>query len=67
MKRVKREKSSRAFSKGYHHGVQGHSRSYCPYNDEESRLNWISGWRQGRSDLWSGFGHVPTMKRALVV
>lgn len=64
MKRAKREKSSRAFSKGYNHGVQGHSRNLCPFEeDSENRQTWISGWREGRQDLWSGLSYGSIFKR----
>jgi len=66
MKRVKREKSSRAFSKGYNHGVQGHSRTLCPYEDATNRQNWLSGWREGREHMWSGFALGSTLKRAAI-
>lgn len=64
MKRVKREQSTRAFSKGYNHGVKGNSRNFCPYEpNSENHQNWISGWREGREDLWSGFSFGSTLKR----
>lgn len=67
MKRVKREKTTRAFSKGYNHGVQGHSRNFCPYEDEsDNRQCWLSGWREGREDLWSGLSVGSTFKRAAI-
>jgi len=67
MNRAKREKTTRAFSKGYNHGIQGHSRSACPFEDEsEPRQCWLNGWREGRQDLWSGFSLGSTFKRVAI-
>jgi len=64
MKRVKREKNSRVFAKGYQHGINGHSRNQCPYEDSTIKQQWLSGWREGRTDFWSGLGHSTVLKRA---
>ena len=58
MKRVKRDKSNRAYSRGYQAGVQGRSRDICPYTDTNARQFWLAGWRDGRSDNWAGFTGV---------
>lgn len=64
MKRAKREKTSRAFSKGYNHGIQGNSRNLCPFeSNSENYQSWISGWREGRQDLWAGLSYGSTLKR----
>ncbi|HBF08797.1 MAG: ribosome modulation factor [Pseudomonadota bacterium] len=64
MKRVKREKTSRAFSKGYTHGIQGHSRNLSPFDENsQNHQMWMSGWREGRADLWSGNCATSTFKR----
>ena len=55
MRRQKRQKSNRAFTRGYQCGVDGKSRDICPFHDEESRLAWVAGWRTGREDNWDGF------------
>lgn len=55
MKRVKRDRSNRAYSKGYQSGVQGKSRDMCPYTETNTRQFWLAGWRDGRADHWAGF------------
>jgi len=54
MRRLKRNKPDRAFTRGYQAGIQGKSRDGCPYHSEESRHSWLTGWRQGREDNWDG-------------
>lgn len=54
MKRQKRSKSNRAFTRGYLSGVNGKSRDLCPFQDAEYRQAWLSGWRAGREDNWDG-------------
>ena len=56
MRRQKRDMSSRAFDRGYHAGKTGRSSDSCPHSNEEQRVSWISGWREGREDYWNGFG-----------
>lgn len=58
MKRVKRDKSNRAYTRGYQAGVHGRSRDICPYTDTNTRQFWLTGWRDGRADHWSGFTGV---------
>ncbi|RLV57781.1 ribosome modulation factor [Parashewanella curva] len=47
MKRRKRDKLDRAFSKGYQAGMGGKSKEQCPYMSLESRTQWLGGWREG--------------------
>ena len=54
VKRVKRDKKDRAYSKGYYTGVNGRSRDICPHNNTSMRQFWLTGWRDGRADSWSG-------------
>ena len=54
MRRQKRSKVNRAFTRGYQFGLLGRSRELCPYQDESSRQSWVSGWRNGREDNWDG-------------
>lgn len=58
MKRQKRDKSSRVFTRGYHAGVGGRSKDSCPYTEIDSKQAWLSGWREGRTDQWSGYTGV---------
>ena len=55
MKRQKRNHVERAFGRGYQTGVTGRSRSLCPHLTGPARHEWVSGWREGREDLWNGF------------
>ena len=66
MKRVKREKITRVFSKGYQQGVHGRSQHQCPYEGSTTKQQWLAGWREGRQDFWSGLGHTTALKRASV-
>ncbi len=63
MKRQKRDMGTRAFDRGYQAGVAGRSMDICPHENEEQRLNWISGWREGRSDQWDGMTGVSGVHR----
>lgn len=58
MRRVKRDRSHRAYTRGYQAGVQGRSRDLCPYTETNHRQFWMAGWRDGRSDHWAGFSTV---------
>lgn len=55
MRRAKREKTTRAFTRGYQAGRMGKSRDHCPFHCEEQKQSWINGWRNGREDQWDGF------------
>ena len=55
MKRQKRNKSNRAFTRGYQTGIHGKSKDLCPYQDSEYRQAWLTGWRVGREDNWDGY------------
>jgi ribosome modulation factor len=55
MRRQKRDKSNRAFTRGYQTGVHGKSKDLCPYHDIEARQSWLTGWRTGREDQWDGY------------
>ncbi|MBD3647726.1 MAG: ribosome modulation factor [Pseudomonadales bacterium] len=54
MKRQKRDRHERAFTRGYQIGLHGKSRDLCPYQDSEKRQAWLSGWRTGREANWDG-------------
>lgn len=63
MKRQKRNHVERAHSKGYQTGVTGRSRNLCPHESGQARHLWISGWREGREDLWNGFNGAAQAQR----
>jgi ribosome modulation factor len=50
--------NTRAYDKGYQAGIAGRSSDYCPHTDVVHRQNWLSGWREGRSDQWDGLTGV---------
>lgn len=52
MKRQKRDRGDRAYSRGYLAGLQGRSRDCCPFMEDTLRLTWINGWREGRDGSW---------------
>ena len=58
MRRQKRDKSNRAYARGYQIGNSGRSREQSPFTDVPMHQFWLSGWRDGRSDLWSGMSGV---------
>ncbi|MBV1920233.1 MAG: ribosome modulation factor [Pseudomonadales bacterium] len=58
MRRQKRDKSNRAYSRGHSAGLQGKSKEQCPYTDVTTRQFWLNGWRDGRTDQWQGFTGV---------
>ncbi|WP_299074351.1 ribosome modulation factor [uncultured Paraglaciecola sp.] len=50
MKRQKRDKLSRAHSKGYQAGIAGRSKENCPFQTTNSRSEWLGGWREAMGD-----------------
>lgn len=50
MKRQKRDKLSRAHSKGYQAGISGRSKEICPFQASEARSEWLGGWREAIGD-----------------
>ncbi len=59
MKRQKRDKTERAFSKGYQTGSSGRANDICPHTEEtEARQAWLNGWREGWSDHVEGYTGV---------
>ena len=55
MKRQKRDRDTRAYTRGYQAGLQGKSQDICPFGSTTPRFNWISGWREGRVDHLNGY------------
>lgn len=54
MKRQKRNREDRAYSKGYNAGLDGKSREDCPFGSLQVRTSWLGGWREGRIDHAEG-------------
>ena len=50
MKRQKRDRSERAFSRGMKAGLSGRQQGLCPYTDPALRSQWLGGWREGHDD-----------------
>jgi ribosome modulation factor len=50
MKRQKRDKLSRAHSKGYHAGISGRAKENCPFQTSGARSEWLGGWREAIGD-----------------
>jgi ribosome modulation factor len=64
MRRQKRDKTDRAFTKGYQTGVSGHSKDICPHTEPQLRQAWLTGWREGRVDNWDGMIGISGLQRA---
>lgn len=58
MRRQKRDLSERSFQRGYQAGLVGKNKDSCPHDKGDNRDNWMSGWREGRSDKWDGYTGV---------
>ncbi|WP_339669742.1 ribosome modulation factor [Dasania marina] len=58
MRRQKRDQSERAFQKGYMAGVNGKNKEQCPHEQATIRQQWLTGWREGRTDQWDGYTGV---------
>lgn len=61
MKRHKRDRTNRAYSKGYMAGLDGRSQDNCPFDALEARTNWMAGWREGRTDHINGYTGVASI------
>ncbi|MGB0897828.1 MAG: ribosome modulation factor [Psychrobium sp.] len=57
MKRQKRDKMERAYSKGFQAGIAGRSREICPYMSVGSRSQWLGGWREGVDGRMQGLNN----------
>ena len=58
MKRQKRNRVARAYSRGYLAGIEGKSRDICPFAELDARSSWMNGWREGRTDQIHGYTGV---------
>lgn len=54
MKRQKRDKLTRAHSKGYQAGIVGRSKENCPFQESNARVEWLGGWREAFADRHAG-------------
>lgn len=62
MKRQKRDRTNRAYTRGYHAGLHGKSQDLCPFDALISRASWINGWREGRTDHINGYVGVASVQ-----
>lgn len=63
MKKQKRDGEVRAFNHGYQAAVSGKSLDHCPHESEPKRYQWVTGWREGRQDQWSGVSATSILHR----
>ncbi|SFB79094.1 ribosome modulation factor [Marinospirillum celere] len=63
MKSQKRDRAQRVYTRGYQAGLKGQSREKCPSLPDELHTNWMSGWREGREDMWSGMRGVSAIHK----
>jgi ribosome modulation factor len=59
MKRIKRDKTERAYKLGYIQGSRGHAKTLCPFQESDKRGQWMGGWRTGHADYVAGY-RTPT-------
>lgn len=53
-KRSKRDRTTRAWQRGYQAGLIGRSQDMCPHQEIGTRTSWIDGWTQGHQDHADG-------------
>ena len=63
MKRQKRDKSERAYAKGYQTGLTGRANDNCPHDEVNTRQAWLNGWRDGWSDHVEGYTGVSGIQK----
>ncbi len=54
MKRQKRDRLERAQSQGYKAGLNGRSVETCPYQQLDTKSQWLGGWREANNDRQAG-------------
>ena len=59
MKTCKRQPSEKAYIHGFRAGINGKSIDLCPYTQANIRSLWISGWREGWGQSFTGFTGIP--------
>ena len=56
MKRMKRDKTERAYKLGFNQGLKGHTKETCPFTEaSEQWEQWMGGWRIGRTSYVAGY------------
>jgi ribosome modulation factor len=54
MKRQKRDRLERAHAQGYRAAVTGRSKENCPYQNLDTRSQWLGGYREAMEDKGIG-------------
>jgi ribosome modulation factor len=54
MKRQKRDRLERAHAQGYRAAVTGRSKEICPYQNLDTRSQWLGGYREAMEDKGTG-------------
>jgi ribosome modulation factor len=62
MKRQKRDRTERAYARGYHAGLNGKSRDFCPFDNLVPKSSWLNGWREGRADQHYGMTGIASVQ-----
>lgn len=63
MRRQKRDMTERAYQRGYQAGIGGRNKGLCPHSQPKMKHEWMSGWREGRSDLWDGIDTATALQK----
>lgn len=50
----KRDRTTRAWNRGYQAGLFGRSREQCPHQADAARMSWLDGWANGQTDHADG-------------
>lgn len=53
-KRHKRDRTTRAWNRGYQAGLFGRSKELCPHQTLSARDSWLDGWANGHNDHADG-------------
>ena len=53
-KRHKRDRTNRAWNRGYQAGIFGRSKEQCPHAAIAARESWLEGWMIGHRDHSDG-------------
>ncbi len=63
MRRQKRDMTERAYQRGYQAGIAGKQKASCPHTQDQIRQEWLTGWREGRNDLWDGLPTISVLQK----
>ncbi|MGJ8686978.1 MAG: ribosome modulation factor [Spongiibacteraceae bacterium] len=66
MRRQKRDKTERAFQRGYQAGIAGKNKTLCPHDQAQMKQEWLTGWREGRSDHWDGINTATALQKQAI-